>query len=171
MQYNADTLLIGLVVVIFTVCLLGSGLRILKQGERVAILRLGKFLKVAGPGIIWMTPILDKGITVSLKIQQTKIDTGEYVSSDDWKRRLTGFVNWRIIDAQRIVLSVQNHKESISNMIRQGIQKVGETYHGDTAFLDEESLFTDIHRELEPTLSNWGIEIVEIKLKSASEWD
>ena len=64
---------------IFTLMFILSGIKVVKEWERIAILRLGRFFKVAGPGAIWMTPILDRGIPVSLKIQQTEVDTGESV--------------------------------------------------------------------------------------------
>jgi regulator of protease activity HflC (stomatin/prohibitin superfamily) len=49
-----------LVTAIFVLFYLASGIKVLKESERIAILRLGKFLGIKGPGIIWATPILDK---------------------------------------------------------------------------------------------------------------
>ena len=149
-----------------------SGIKIVKEWDRVAVLRLGKFLGIRGPGIIWLTPVLDKAIfTVSLKVQQTKIDTGKYTTSDGSKKRLSGYINWRVIDVKKVVLAVENYRQSIFNVIQHTVQKIGQSFPGDTIMMDEESLYAELQQELEPTLTSWGIKIIEIKLKSASEWD
>lgn len=174
MQFQIEFLMFGLVMFlsIFILCFVASGLKVLKEGDRAAILRLGKFRGIRGPGIIWIMPIIDRiAITVSLKIQETKIDTGKYTTSEGSTNRLTGYVKWRVIDVETVVLAVENYQYSISNIIQLNVQKIVESFHGDTVFLDEEKLKAEIEKELEPTLTSWGIEILEIQLKSASEWD
>jgi len=42
-------------------------IKILKEGERLVILRLGRFLRVAGPGLVWILPFADRGIRVNLR--------------------------------------------------------------------------------------------------------
>ena len=166
--------MIGLVatMAIFVLCFVASGIKILKEWDRAAVLRLGKFYGIRGPGIIWITPILDKIVmTVSLKIQQTKIDTGKYTTSDGSMNRLTGYLSWRVIDVEKVVLAVENYQHSVFNMIQHTVQKIGESFPGDTAMMDEDSLYEEIQKELEPTFTSWGIKIVGIELKSASEWD
>ena len=41
-------------------------MKILKQDERMVVFRLGRFLKVAGPGLVWLIPAIDKGTRVNL---------------------------------------------------------------------------------------------------------
>ena len=41
-------------------------MKILKQDERMVVFRLGRFLKVAGPGLVWLIPAIDKGTKVNL---------------------------------------------------------------------------------------------------------
>ncbi len=161
--------MIGLALIISTVLLLfvSRGLKIVKEWDRVAVLRLGKYRCIRGPGIIWMMPMLDKGIMVSLKEQQTLVDTGKYVSSDGSTRRLMGYVNWKIIDVQKAVLDVEDYRASIYNTIQHQIKKIGESFPGDTVIMDEESLYSEINQELEPIFTNWGVKITEIDLKIA----
>lgn len=65
-----------MVLMVFLLLFVCSGIKVLKEWERVAILRLGKFYAIRGPGIIWKTPILDKiALKVSLRVQSTDIDT------------------------------------------------------------------------------------------------
>jgi regulator of protease activity HflC (stomatin/prohibitin superfamily) len=42
-------------------------LKILKEDERLVVIRLGRFLKVVGPGLVWILPFIDRGIRVNLR--------------------------------------------------------------------------------------------------------
>jgi regulator of protease activity HflC (stomatin/prohibitin superfamily) len=163
-----------LIVVIFGIFILlfiASGIKVLKEWDRAVILRLGKFYGIRGPGIIWIVPLLDKIVmTVSLKSQQTIVDTGRYISSDGTTRRLTGFVSWRVIDVRKVVLAVENYKESIFNVVHHNIRKIAESYPGDNILIDEEILYAEIHQVLEPMLHEWGVKILEINLKVFSAY-
>ena len=48
------------------VIILLKSLKILREDERIAIFRLGRFLKVAGPGVVFIIPSVDKGVKVNL---------------------------------------------------------------------------------------------------------
>lgn len=166
------TIVLVLVLGIFLLLFVASGIKVLKEWDRAAVLRLGKFCGIKGPGIIWITPIIDRvAVTVTLRAQQTKIDTGKYTSNDGSKNRLTGYVNWRVIDVQKAVLAVENYQQSVFNVIQHTVLKIGQSFPGETAMMDEELLYAEIQKEMEPSLTSWGIKILEIKLKSASEWD
>jgi regulator of protease activity HflC (stomatin/prohibitin superfamily) len=143
---------------------------VLKESERIAILRLGKFLGIKGPGIIWATPILDKiAFRISLREQQTVVDTGKCISSDGFATRITGFVNWRITDVQKAVLAVKNYKGSAETAINHHIKKIGQSPPSDALFVDEERVYSQIRQVLEPLLDKWEIRITEAGLKAAPQ--
>jgi regulator of protease activity HflC (stomatin/prohibitin superfamily) len=156
----------------FILIFVASGIKILKESERVAVFRLGKFLRISGPGIIWVTPILDKiAAKLSLREQQTIVDTSKFVSGDGSASRLTGFVNWRIIDTERAVLGVENYRNSTDTAINHQIRKTAESLPSDAIIYSEEQFYSELKEALGPALEKWGIRITEISLKTAPHWE
>ena len=41
-------------------------IKILRENERLVVLRLGRFLKIAGPGMVLILPFIDQSIKVNL---------------------------------------------------------------------------------------------------------
>jgi regulator of protease activity HflC (stomatin/prohibitin superfamily) len=56
-------LLLGLVVLV----LVGMGVRVVPEHERLAMLRLGRFVGIRGPGLVWILPLVDKAVRVNLE--------------------------------------------------------------------------------------------------------
>jgi regulator of protease activity HflC (stomatin/prohibitin superfamily) len=55
-----------LIVCVLLILFFVSSIRILKENQRAAIMRLGKFVGVCGPGIIFLIPVVDKIKVVDL---------------------------------------------------------------------------------------------------------
>ncbi len=59
-------LLAGAIAVI--VVILNAGVKRTRDSERIFVFRLGRPYRLAGPGIIWITPGIEKGIRVDLNL-------------------------------------------------------------------------------------------------------
>jgi regulator of protease activity HflC (stomatin/prohibitin superfamily) len=158
------------VLMIFILMFVFSGVKVLKEWERVAILRLGKFYAVRGPGIYWKTPILDKvALKVSLRVQSTDIDT--YLTSAESTRGWKGIVNWRIVDVEKYLFSLQDHERTVHTTIQHHVRKEIEFLSTDALFTDNDEISSRIIEALAPTFEGWGLNIVKIDLRNASDWD
>jgi regulator of protease activity HflC (stomatin/prohibitin superfamily) len=60
-----SSFLFGLVLILAVT--IPISIKIFKEGERLVILRLGRFLRVAGPGLVWILPFADRGIRINLR--------------------------------------------------------------------------------------------------------
>jgi regulator of protease activity HflC (stomatin/prohibitin superfamily) len=51
---------------LLSVCLVGWGVKHVSDPERLFVFRLGKPLRVAGPGVVFLVPLVDRGVRVNL---------------------------------------------------------------------------------------------------------
>ena len=51
---------------ILVIIILARALKIVREDERVAIFRLGRFFSVVGLGLAFLIPVIDKGVKVNL---------------------------------------------------------------------------------------------------------
>jgi len=52
--------------ILLAIIFLFQSLKILREDERMVVFRLGRFLRVMGPGWVWVIPFIDKGVKVNL---------------------------------------------------------------------------------------------------------
>ena len=52
--------------IIFLIIILAKAIKIVREDQRLAIFRLGRFFTIAGPGLVLVIPIVDKGLKVNL---------------------------------------------------------------------------------------------------------
>jgi regulator of protease activity HflC (stomatin/prohibitin superfamily) len=57
---------IQIVITLVALVLVAGSVRAVRETERLAILRLGRFVGLRGPGVVWTFPFVDKAIRVDL---------------------------------------------------------------------------------------------------------
>jgi len=58
---------VTIVVVIFAIIILSNAIKVLREYERGVVFRLGRLINAKGPGIIFLIPIVDRIVRVSLR--------------------------------------------------------------------------------------------------------
>ncbi len=59
-------IVIDLVLVVLAVFFVASGLRVVNEHERLALVRLGRYIGIRGPGLVFILPAVDKAVRVDL---------------------------------------------------------------------------------------------------------
>ena len=80
----------SLIILVAAVIVAILRVRVVGEDERLAIMRLGQFAGVRGPGIVWVIPVLDKATRISLErdIPQWRSLSTEQLTNEI-ERRLT----------------------------------------------------------------------------------
>ncbi|MBN1255409.1 MAG: hypothetical protein JXA50_09070 [Deltaproteobacteria bacterium] len=56
-----------IILFILSIIFIAASLKVVKEYERIAVFRLGRFLNIVGPGLVLLLPFVDKGEKVNLK--------------------------------------------------------------------------------------------------------
>jgi regulator of protease activity HflC (stomatin/prohibitin superfamily) len=75
---------------VLAVIILAMALKTVREDERLAIFRLGHFFRVAGPGLVLLIPIADRGVKVNLG---PNIPGWQGLSKADLEEKIKTFVS------------------------------------------------------------------------------
>jgi regulator of protease activity HflC (stomatin/prohibitin superfamily) len=115
------------VIIIAVVALLAivASVRILKQYERGVQFRLGKVKDGArGPGLIFIAPLVDRVHRVSLRIVTMPIQSQGIITKDNVSVDVSAVAYFRIKDAVRSVVAIENVDEAISQIAQTTLRAV-----------------------------------------------
>jgi regulator of protease activity HflC (stomatin/prohibitin superfamily) len=70
-------------IVIIGFMLLTSAIRVLREYERAVVFRLGRLAGVRGPGIIFLIPLVDKMVKVSLRVVTMDVPPQDIITRDN----------------------------------------------------------------------------------------
>jgi len=105
---------VGAVVVVLAIVILPASIRILPAWERAVILRLGKFNRVTGPGVIILIPYVDTAIRVNTRIMTMDVPRQEMMTRDNVPVTVDAIVLFKVIEPQSAVLNIEDYIRTTS---------------------------------------------------------
>ena len=142
-----------------------GGVRIVFEYKRALKFRFGKYIKVLEPGFRWIVPIMDSIQSVDIRVITINILSQEVMTEDNVPCSIDGVVFFRIDDPERAVLEVEDYKFAITQLAQAALRDVCGKVELDTILSKREEIGKNIREIVENETSEWGILIIDVKIK------
>jgi len=147
------------------VAILISTFRIIREYERAVVFMLGRFHRVKGPGLILLIPGVQQMVRVDLRTVVMDVPTQDVISKDNVSVKVNAVLYYRVMDAQKAVINVENFQEATSQLAQTTLRSVLGQHELDEMLSEREALNNDIQRILDVQTEAWGIKVANVELK------
>ena len=161
---NSGMLFTGAVIFLL-LFLLFSMFRILREYQRGVIFFLGRFQKVKGPGLIIVIPIVQQMVRVDLRTVVMDVPSQDVISRDNVSVRVNAVIYFRVIDAQKAIINVENYLQATSQLAQTTLRSVLGQHELDEMLANREMLNADIQSILDSRTDGWGIKVSNVEIK------
>jgi regulator of protease activity HflC (stomatin/prohibitin superfamily) len=163
-----NDLILGLVIVLgfFLLMFVASGIKILKEWERVAILRLGKFKAIKGPGVIWVTPMLDKvAMKVSLRLLTYAFKTERSLTKDNVPIVVDAVMYFRVIDVEKAILSVERYTVAVELAAQTSLRETIGKASLDELLSERDIIAQHLQELIDEKTEHWGVKVTSVEIR------
>lgn len=151
-------------VVLFFLFLL-SGLRILNEYERGVIFRLGRVIGSKGPGLIYVIPLIDKMVKISLRTIVMDVPPQDVITKDNVSVKVNAVVYFRVINPTKAVVEVENYLYATSQLAQTTLRSVCGQAELDELLSHREKINSTIQSILDKHTDPWGIKVSAVEVK------
>lgn len=163
---DVPTLIVLLFIVVILGGILSRCIRIVKEWERIVVLRLGRYQGVRGPGIVFLVPFIDRGIIVDLRIITIDVSKQEAITKDNVTVTLDAVVYYRVVDPEGVVLKIKDPHHAIALLTQTSIRDVVGQVDLDMLLSQREMVGKTIQSIVDSITEPWGVKVSLITLKS-----
>ena len=143
-----------------------SWIKILREYERGVIFRLGRLLPEAkGPGIILVVTPIDKLVRVSLRTVTLEVPPQDIITRDNVSVKVNAIVYFRVVDAPRAIVSVENFLYATSQLAQTTLRSVLGEVELDDLLSRRETLNLKLQAILDKHTDPWGIKVALVEVK------
>ncbi len=154
-----------IIVAIFAVVLLSVSVRIFREYERGVMFTLGRYTGTKGPGLVLMVPLVQQMVRVDLRINVTEVPPQDVISRDNVSVKVSAVVYFRVVDAERAVIQVNNYWEATSQLSQTTLRSVLGKHELDEMLAERDKLNVDIQDALDKQTEGWGIKVSNVEIK------
>jgi regulator of protease activity HflC (stomatin/prohibitin superfamily) len=155
-----------LILVVVLALYLISSIQILAEYERGVIFRLGKLLpQPKGPGVIFVFRPIDRIVRISLRTVVLDVPPQDIITRDNVSVKVNAVVYFRVVDARRAVVEVENYMFATSQLAQTTLRSVLGQAELDDLLAERERLNQQLQTILDHRTDPWGIKVSAVEVK------
>lgn len=150
---------------IFIIVILLQAVKVMREYERAVVFTLGRFSGVKGPGLILLIPVVQQMVKVDLRTIVLDVPSQDLISRDNVSVKVSAVIYFRVIDADRAVIQVENYMDATSQLAQTTLRSVLGKHDLDDMLAERDKLNQDIRAILDSQTEEWGIKVANVEIK------
>ena len=151
---------------IFVAVFILSGVRILREWERVAVLRLGKYKGIKGPGIIWIFPFLDRiAMKVSMRLNTYAFSTEQTLTLDNIPVTVDAVLYYRVVDPEKAILNVEYFDQATKLAAQTSLRETLGKVSLDELLSEREKIGRHLQEIIDMKTEEWGVKVTSVEIR------
>lgn len=152
-------------VLLVLVVLAASGVKILREYERAVVFRLGRLVPARGPGIVYVIPLIEQMYRVDVRTITLDVPSQDVITRDNVSIKVNAVLYFRVLDANRAVLEVQNYLYATSQIAQTTLRSVCGQAMLDELLAEREHFNTRLQEIIDTHTEPWGVKVVLVEVK------
>ena len=160
------TFIAGIILVLFVVILVASGIRVIREWERAPVLRLGRFTGLKGPGIFYIIPFVDRiPNIVSMRVQTVPFRTEQTLTKDNVPVNVDAIMFFQAIDVNKVILNVERYLDATTWAAQTTLREVIGKGTFDELLAEREKIGVEARNIIDEKTEHWGIKVSSVEIK------
>jgi regulator of protease activity HflC (stomatin/prohibitin superfamily) len=181
----------GVAVLLFVVCILGGGaasqamhqpaptivgallglyllfaIKVVRQWEKVALLRLGRYVGLRGPGLFHIIPVIETlSPYVDQRVRVASVSAESTLTRDTVPVNVDAIVFWMVWNAEKSILEVENFVDAITLSAQTALRESIGRHELAQMITERETLGRELQRILDEKTNPWGITVQSVEIR------
>jgi regulator of protease activity HflC (stomatin/prohibitin superfamily) len=157
--------IIGFIVIVVALFLL-SGIRVLKEWERMPVLRLGRYVGMRGPGLIYLVPLIDRApMKISTRIDTIQFRTESTLTKDNVPVNVDSVLYMKPVDLEKAVLQVENYYQATQLASQTTLREVIGKVSLNELLAEREKVGAHLREIIDEKTEAWGIKATAVEVR------
>ncbi|MDL1892870.1 slipin family protein [Sphingobacteriales bacterium CHB3] len=151
--------------IMFVAILLANAIRILREYERGVIFRLGRLIAVKGPGIIFLIPLVDKMVKVSLRTVVMDVPPQDVITRDNVSIKVNAVLYFRVVQPDKAIVEVENYLIATSQLSQTTLRSILGQSELDELLAERDKINQELQKIIDHQTEPWGIKVSNVEVK------
>jgi regulator of protease activity HflC (stomatin/prohibitin superfamily) len=141
-------------------------LKVVQQWEKVAVLRLGRYIGLRGPGVFHIIPIVETlSPYVDQRVRVANVSAECTLTRDTVPVNVDAIVFWMVWNAEKSILEVEDFVQAITLSAQTALRESIGRHELAQMITEREILGRELQRILDEKTNPWGITVQSVEIR------
>jgi len=139
--------------------------RIVQEYERCIVFRLGRYDRVAGPGLFWIIPFVEWTTKIDLRTRTQAVEQQETITKDSVTINVNAVLWYKVADPAKAVIAVENFGAAVYQVALTSLRNIIGQHALDEVLKERDTINESLRRIVDEATTPWGIRIEMVEMK------
>jgi hypothetical protein len=140
--------------------------RVADQWQKVAVLRLGRYIGLRGPGVFMIIPVIDEiSKYVDQRVRVTAVKAESALTRDTVPVNVDAIIFWLVWNAEKSILEVMDFDNAITMSAQTALRESIGRHDLAQMITERELLGKELQRILDEKTNPWGITVQSVEIR------
>jgi regulator of protease activity HflC (stomatin/prohibitin superfamily) len=165
-DFLSPQLIVGIILLLFVIIIVASGIRVIREWERAPVLRLGRFTGMKGPGLFYIFPFVDRiPNIVSTRVQTVPFRTEQTLTKDNVPVNVDAIMFFQAVDVEKVILNVERYLDATTLAAQTTLREVIGKVSLDELLTEREKVGVEARNIIDEKTEHWGIKVSSVEVK------
>ena len=141
-------------------------IKVVRQWEKVAVLRLGRYVGLRGPGLCHIIPIFETlSPYVDQRVRVASVSAESTLTRDTVPVNVDAIVFWMVWNAEKSILEVENFIDAINMSAQTALRESIGRHELAQMITERETMGRELQRILDEKTNPWGITVQSVEIR------
>jgi regulator of protease activity HflC (stomatin/prohibitin superfamily) len=147
------------------VVLLFLSLRVVKEYERGVIFFLGKCKGTRGPGLIFLIPIFERMVRVTLRTITMNIPSQKIITKDNVSIDIAAVAYYHVVDPVKATIAIEDVYSAVNQISQTTVRNVVGQFQLDQLLSQTVDINLQIKDVIDGHTEPWGVQVTAVEIK------
>ena len=154
-----------LFIIVLFVIIVSNAIRVLREYERGVVFRLGRLVGAKGPGVIFLVPIIDRMVKVSLRTVVLDVPPQDVITKDNVSIKVNAVVYFRVVHPDKAIVEVENFLFATSQLSQTTLRSILGQSELDELLAQRDKINKELAIIIDEHTEQWGIKVANVEVK------
>ena len=141
-------------------------IKVIRQWEKVALLRLGRYRGLRGPGTFMIIPVVETVTdTVDQRVRVSSVTAESTLTRDTVPVDVDAAIFWLVWNAEKALLEVQSFRDAITLSAQTALRESIGRHSLAQMLTERETLGQELQKILDAKTNPWGITVQSVEIR------
>lgn len=140
-------------------------IKIVPEYKRIVVFRLGRLIGIKGPGIVFLIPLIERGVELDLREFVIDIPPQTCITKDNAPVDIDLLIYMKIFDPTKVVTAVQNYVTAATGIAMTTLRAIIGDLILDDVLAKRDYINSVLRAKLDEVTDRWGIKVTSVEIK------
>lgn len=142
-----------------------KAVRIINQGEKGIVLRLGKFRSVVEPGLNLVVPYIETLMTVDVRERVINVEPQKVITKDNVAVTVDAVIYYKVVDPVKAEFEVEDFDTAATTLAQTNLRNVVGDKTLDETLTARDIINTTLRNVLDEATHGWGVKVTRVEVQ------